>query len=143
MDFPYFSFLSIIKIQEMQQIWSLKTEIRNNCSKQIIRINPIIRTINERGAVEQTCEEPMLTVPGSGCAATWANYSSLPTHTRTSQRAITQFRDKEEEIAGLHSPWNDGLASAKCINRFPGNPRESVRSLADAEASRAAMQNRR
>lgn len=78
-----------------------------------------------------TCEEPMLTAPaGSGYTATWANYSSLPTHTQTDQGAITQFRDKEEEIVGLRSPpSNDGLASVKCINRFPGKPRESVRSL--------------
>jgi len=84
----------------------------------------------------------MLTIPGSGCAATWANYSSLPTHTRTGQGVITQFRDKEEERSLASVEWRSGVGQVR-INRFPGELRESVRSLADAEASRAAMQNRR
>ena len=79
------------------------------------------------------CEEPMLTAPGSGYT------SELPTHTQTNQGAITQFRDKEEEIVGLHSPpSNDGLASVKCINRFPGKT-ERISAFANVEASKAAM----
>lgn len=70
------------------------------------------KSIAKRGTVRQTCQKPILTVLGSECVATWANYSSLSTHTRTDEGAITQFRDKEEEVIGLHPPsLNDGLTS--------------------------------
>jgi len=84
------------------------------------------------------CEESMLTAPGSGYTATWANYSSLPTHTQTDQGAITQFRDKEEEIVGLHSPpSNDGLGVGQVHKPIPGET-ERISAFANVEASREA-----